>query len=110
MERARTEFMRSLGFGKDYIFNRDLMFVVRDVAVEYRCPHAWTMSSRPPPAFAALRGASMVFFQSVMRGDEVLAQGEMTVACVDRSGLKPRRLPPASGGNCKGCRHTTIAD
>ena len=26
MERARTEFMRSLGFGKDYIFNHDLMF------------------------------------------------------------------------------------
>ncbi|RLA47367.1 MAG: 4-hydroxybenzoyl-CoA thioesterase, partial [Gammaproteobacteria bacterium] len=29
MERARTEFMRSLGYGKDYIFNHDLMFVVR---------------------------------------------------------------------------------
>ena len=38
MERARTEFMRSLGFGKDYIFNHDLMFVVRDVAVTYLLP------------------------------------------------------------------------
>ena len=33
MERARTEFMRSLGYGKDYVFNHDLMFVVRDVAL-----------------------------------------------------------------------------
>ena len=47
MERARTEFMRSLGFGKDYIFNRDLMFVVRDVAVEYR---------RHPPPGGGLHG------------------------------------------------------
>ena len=38
MERARTEFMRSLGFGKDYIFNHDLMFVVSDVAVKYLQP------------------------------------------------------------------------
>ena len=38
MERARTEFMRSLGYGKDYIFNHNLMFVVRDVAVKYLKP------------------------------------------------------------------------
>ena len=28
MERARTELMRSLGFGKDFIFSSELMFVV----------------------------------------------------------------------------------
>ena len=38
MERARTEFMRSLGFGKMYIFNHDLMFVVREVKVQYLRP------------------------------------------------------------------------
>ena len=29
MERARTEYMRSLGFGKSFIFSHDLMFVCR---------------------------------------------------------------------------------
>ena len=38
MERARTEYMRERGYGKDYIFNHDLMFVVHDVAVKYRDP------------------------------------------------------------------------
>ena len=38
MERARTEMMRNHGFGKDYIFNHDLMFVVRDVAIKYLAP------------------------------------------------------------------------
>ena len=38
MERARTEFMRAQGFGKDFIFNHDLMFVVREVALKYRGP------------------------------------------------------------------------
>ena len=36
MERARTEFMRAAGFAKQGIFSRDLMFVVRDVNVQYR--------------------------------------------------------------------------
>ena len=102
MERARTEFMRSLGFGKDYIFNRDLMFVVRDVAVEYRLPARLDDELEATAGIRRLRGASMVFFQSVMRGEEILAQGEITVACVDRNGLKPRRLPPEVVGKLQG--------
>jgi tol-pal system-associated acyl-CoA thioesterase len=93
MERARTEYMRSLGFGKDYIFNHDLMFVVRDVAVQYRLPARLDDALRATAAIRQLGGASMVFSQSVLRGDEVLVTGEVTVACVDRSGVKPRRLP-----------------
>ena len=93
MERARTEFMRSLGFGKDYIFNRDLMFVVRDVAVQYRLPARLDDVLLATAGIRQLGGASMVFKQCVLRGDEVLATGAVTVACVDRSGVKPRRLP-----------------
>ena len=102
MERARTEFMRSVGFGKDYIFNRDLMFVARDVAVEYRLPARLDDELEATAGIRRLRGASMVFFQSVMRGEEILAQGEITVACVDRNGLKPRRLPPEVVGKLQG--------
>jgi 4-hydroxybenzoyl-CoA thioesterase/acyl-CoA thioester hydrolase len=40
-----------------------------------------------------VRGAALVFRQTVRRRDELLAQGEVTVACVDRSSVKPRRLP-----------------
>jgi tol-pal system-associated acyl-CoA thioesterase len=93
MERARTEFMRAQGFGKDTIFNHDLMFVVRDVAVEYRLPARLDDELQATASIRRLRGASMVFFQSVRRGEEILAQGEITIACVDRSGIKPRRLP-----------------
>jgi tol-pal system-associated acyl-CoA thioesterase len=93
MERARTEFMRSLGFGRDYIFNHDLMFVVRDVAVRYRAPAQLDDELVATAEVIALRGASMVMQQAVRRGDEVLADGEVTIACVDRGGVKPRRLP-----------------
>lgn len=93
MERARTEMMRSLGFGKDYIFNRDLMFVVRDVAVRYRLPAQLDDELAITAAIRELGGATMRLQQTVRRGDQLLAEGEVTIACVDRAGVKPRRLP-----------------
>jgi tol-pal system-associated acyl-CoA thioesterase len=94
MERARTEFMRSMGYGKDYIFNHDLMFVVRDVAVKYLRPATLDDELEATASVRCVRGAVMILQQSVRRGEEILAQGDVAIACVDRTGLKPRRLPP----------------
>ena len=93
MERARTEFMRSLGFGKDYIFNHDLMFVVRDMAVKYLQPAQLDDELEATALITSLKGASMTMAQSVRRGEQMLARGEVTIACVDRAGVKPRRIP-----------------
>ena len=58
MERARTEFMRSLGYGKDYIFNHDLMFVVRDVALEYLKPAGLDDELQATARLTGMRGAT----------------------------------------------------
>lgn len=94
MERARTELMRALGYGKNSIFNYNLMFVVRDVAVTYMLPARLDDELEATASIAQVRGAVIVFRQRVRRGEELLAQGDVTVACVDRVGMKPRRLPP----------------
>jgi tol-pal system-associated acyl-CoA thioesterase len=94
MERARTEFMRSLGYGKNTIFNADLMFVVRDLAVSYKLPARLDDELEATATLAQVRGAGMVFHQHVRRGAELLASAEVTIACVDRAGVRPRRLPP----------------
>jgi tol-pal system-associated acyl-CoA thioesterase len=101
MERARTEFMRSLGFDKHYIFNSDLMFVVRDLAVRYMLPARLDDELQATAGIVRLRGAGVVFRQSILRGIEVIAQGEVTIACVDRSGVKPRRLPSEMVGRLR---------
>ena len=93
MERARTEFMRTLGYAKNHIFNLDLMFVVRDVAVSYRLPARLDDELEATARIKRLRAAGIVFRQTVRRGDEVLAEGDVTIACVDRADGKPRRLP-----------------
>ena len=93
MERARTEHMRSLGYGKNFIFNADRMFVVQHVAVQYLRSAKLDDELLATSRISKLRGASMTLFQRVTREDEVLAEGEIKIVCVDRSGLKPLRIP-----------------
>ena len=93
MERARTEFMRSLGYGKSAILDSGLMFVVLDMSVNYRLPARLDDELEATASIARLRGAGMVFQQCIRRGEEVLVAGEVTIACVDRVNMKARRLP-----------------
>lgn len=93
MERARTEYMRSLGFGRDFIFNADLMFVVHDIQVRYREParldDELEVTARPLRSGAAY----ILLAQSVRCGGTELAAGQVKIVCVDRNKLTPRRMP-----------------
>lgn len=104
MERARTEFMRSLGFGKDYIFNHDLMFVVRDVGVRYHRPARLDDELLAKVRLVEVRGATLVLQQDVYCDEKLLAAAAVTIACVDRTGLRPRRLPKVMLNTLRGAQ------
>ncbi len=93
MERARTEHMRSLGFGKDFIFNSDLMFVVQEVAVRYLQPARLDDQLRATVAPLKLGAAYMLFKQQLLREETLLAEGEIKIVCVDKNKLNPKRIP-----------------
>lgn len=93
MERARTEFLRSLGFDKQFIFTTELMFVVHSASCDYLKP-AKLDDELIVTAHIVDSGASnLVMEQLVYRGDELLCRGEVKVVCVDKSSVKPRRIP-----------------
>jgi len=93
LERARTEWMRSLGLGPAEIFNASLMFVVNRVELDYRQPARFDDLLQATAALRQLRGASLLLEQSVRRDGEVLVQGLVRIACVDPHRLQPRRIP-----------------
>ena len=96
MERARTEWLRALGFEQDDMARRDgVMFVVRSAAVEFLKPARFNDSIDVGVAVAGYRGASVTFAQSVRRADTVLCEAEIRIACVDTATHAPRALPPA---------------
>jgi len=95
MERARTEWLRALGFEQDELSRRHgVLFVITRADLEFlraaRFNDALTMDT----ALVALRGASLDLRQQVLDGaGTVLCRAVNSVACVDGASLKPRRLP-----------------
>ncbi len=95
MERARTEFMRALGYGKTAIFSDDKMFVVHSANVQYlgaaRLDDELSVTAVP----LKVARSNIIFEQSVFRGGELLCRGEVRIACVDRATQKPCAMPDA---------------
>ena len=94
MERARTEFMRSLGFSKTAIWD-DSMFVVHRVAVDYRAPARLDDLISVTAVPVEVGRVFVVFDQSVYRGSELLCAGRIKVASVHGITMKPTRMNSA---------------
>lgn len=93
MERARTEFMRNFGYGKQFMFEENLMFVVHSVDVTYHLPARLDDELTATARIAESGAAQLLFEQRILRGADVLCGGEVRVACVDKQTLRPRRIP-----------------
>lgn len=92
-ERARTEFMRSQGFDKGYIFSADLMFVVHSMTTDFLKPAVLDDELIASAKIVKMGAASIVFEQQVRRGNEVLCRAEVCIACVDKQRMKAQRIP-----------------
>lgn len=95
LERARTELMRALGWERAAISDEGWMFVVSDLSVAYRQPARLDEQLDATAVIQAVGGATIDFFQSVRRGDTVLVEGNIQIACVDGQRGRPRRIDPA---------------
>ena len=96
MERARTEWLRALGFEQDELARRDgVMFVVRSADMKFLKPARFNESIDVDVAIAKHRGASVTFAQRARRADTLLCEAEIRVACVDAATYTARALPPA---------------
>ena len=94
LERARTEWLRALGFDQRRLAaERDLAFVVRAISVDYRKPARLDDALDIESGIERIGRASLHFAQTVMRGPERLLEARVTVACVKLSLLKPVPLP-----------------
>jgi acyl-CoA thioester hydrolase len=95
-ERARTEWLRSRGFGQEQLRTElGAMFVVVHTNVRYLRPARLDDLLQISVDITDNSGAAMSFFQTARRGDDVLAEGDIRIACVDSTTFKPRRIPKA---------------
>jgi acyl-CoA thioester hydrolase len=94
MERARTEWLRAAGIEQLPLKEQHgLMFAVVDLEARYRKPARYGDELRVTCAIAERTRASLTFEQQIYRGDELLIEGKVRVACLDANNLKPKALP-----------------
>ena len=97
-ERARTEWLRSLGHGQERLRVDDrMMFVVTDTTLRYLRPARLDDLLDISVDVLDARGASMRIAQQAWRRSgaaaELLAEGTIRIACVDAGTYRPRRFP-----------------
>lgn len=97
LERARTEWLRSLGFSQTALaVDPGILFMVVNLQLEYlkpaRLDDALVVTCEPERDGRV----SMLIRQRILReaaGPELLLQADVRVACLDAKSRRPRRIP-----------------
>lgn len=95
MERSRTEFLRSLGYDKPAILDGGLLLVVHAAQINYRRSARLDDQLQVTTEIEKLARTNVEFKQQVLRGDELLCEGLIRIACVDSHTMKPNAIPVA---------------
>jgi acyl-CoA thioester hydrolase len=96
LERARTEWLRTLGVDQRALKARTgLAFMVREMQLDFLRPALLDDELQVTVEVRERRAASILFNQSIRRADgAVLVHAEVRVACVDVGRMQPARIPP----------------
>lgn len=97
MERARTEWLRSLGVEQGPLkHEHGVMFVVVDVEAHYRRPARYGELLEVTCVVEEQKRASLTLAQQIYRDNaagELLVAGRVRVACIDAETHRPQGLP-----------------
>ena len=95
-ERARTEWLRTLGVGQQRLLDSEgLLFVVAETALRYLRAARLDDLLDITVAVAEAGRASLRLQQQAWRGGELLAEGTIRIGCVTSAGFRPCRIPAA---------------
>jgi acyl-CoA thioester hydrolase len=93
-ERARTEWLRSLGFGQERLrTDTGALFVVADTSMRFLEPARLDDLLEVSVRLVEAGRASLTLAQQARRAGSLLADGAIRIGCVDAGTFKPRRIP-----------------
>ena len=94
LERARTEWLRGLGFGQEQLrTDAGIAFVVSETRLRYRRPARLDDVIDVSVAVVHLGQASLEISQEARRAGELLADGTIRIGCVELGTFRPCRIP-----------------
>lgn len=94
MERARTEWLRDLGFEQDEVLATEgVVFAVSSLAMDFLMPARFNDLLDVTVEVTRLGKASINVGQEIRRQGELLNRATVKLACVDKESFAPKRLP-----------------
>ena len=94
LERARTEWLRHLGFTNSELERKyKMLFIVAEMAMEFVKPAKLDDSVNISVAIENLGRVRCTFHQEIRRGEEILVKARVLVASVSVDGFKPIEIP-----------------
>ena len=95
LERARTEWLRVLGYTQENLkHNHTTIFVVRDMNIRFHQPAKMDELLNINARIKNFGGANLVFQQTIFNEQLVpVCDAEVNVVCLHADTMKPRRLP-----------------
>jgi acyl-CoA thioester hydrolase len=94
MERARTEWLRALGFEQtELAASAGVAFVVRSAAIDYLKPARFSDGLQVTVELIKVGAGQIDVAQHVLRGGELLARATIKVVCVELRTMRPVRIP-----------------
>jgi acyl-CoA thioester hydrolase len=92
-ERARSEFLRSIGTGNTQLLNEHgVLIAVSGCSVKYHRPAKLDDALEVHTLLTNVRGASLSARQAVLRDGDTLVTLDVDLACLNEAG-RPSRLP-----------------
>ena len=96
MERARTEWLRSLGYDNSGLAEaHGVVFAVRRAELDFLKPARLDDALVVTAQVTEIRRASLAFEQQVLRDEETLCRGTVKLVCVDTERFRPTAIPAA---------------
>ena len=94
MERARTEWLRALGFEQTALAREHgVVFVVSSLTIDYLRPAALDDELAVTVELEKLGAGQIVLRQTIARAQEALATAGVRLGCVNTATFRPVRIP-----------------
>jgi len=94
LERARTEWLRALGFEQTGLAAvHDVVFVVRSISLDYLRPARFNDLLDITVGLEKVGASLIALDQRVRRGPEDLVSARVEIACVNTGTFRPVRIP-----------------
>ena len=94
MERARTEWLRSLGLNQIKLKQEDkVIFVVRKIDIQYKIPARFNDELLIQTDCVKTTDYSIMLEQNILRDKQTITEGNVEIVCINSDLFKPVRIP-----------------